>query len=396
MANSSHPSHQVKPDLLNEELWSWIEEHQGESVAALRLKYGTSEPYNSAIAQIEARQKYSSKFKNLFGEKWIFPSGLALEQSSSLATAAHKASLFTTPYSADLCAGMGIDSRAITLRERCKKHLCFEQNDGLAALLRHNLKKSTVVPTPFNIQSLENWIQENNVLSNELTVYLDPDRRANHARTSSIEEGTPNLIDIQESLLALADKVITKHSPMVDIHECTRKLVDLESIHIVQYQGECKEIITVQIPGYNHAPYIVAVEAVTGQSIEHVYPINYSTEHGAIDKFLIQPSAVSNKSELHALLAFIYGWKRLGFGNLYTSDTLPEQSPFYKVFNVTTTFESLKKIRLSGEYAIESIGSKITAKDLRKRLKLKEGRAQKLFYLQNGRTKLIVEGLLIE
>jgi hypothetical protein len=103
-----------------------------------------------------------------------------------------------------------------------------------------------------------------------------------------------------------------------------------------------------------------------------------------------------NKSELHHLLATLQGWQRLGIGNIYTSLTLPEKSPFYKTFEVQTTFDSLKKVKLSGEYAIESVGSKITAKELRKRLLLKEGRTQKLFYLQNGKTKLIVEGILIE
>ena len=72
---------------------------------------------------------------------------------------------------------------------------------------------------------------------------------------------------------------------------------------------------------------------------------------------------------------------------------LPSPSPFYKVFEIKSSFSSLKKVQLEGAYAIESIGSKITAKELRKRLKLKEGREQKLFYLQNGRTKQILEGL---
>ena len=137
---------------------------------------------------------------------------------------------------------MGIDSRALTLREQCKGHLCFEQNHGLAALLEHNLKKAEVLSSAFELNTLENWIQANNIKQNELTVYLDPDRRAKQSRTFAIEEGTPNLLDIQEDLLGLATKVITKHSPMVDIHECTRKLENLESIHVVQHQGECKEI----------------------------------------------------------------------------------------------------------------------------------------------------------
>ena len=396
MANGAHPSNQVQPDLFDKDLWDWIANNEAIPVSELRLKYGTAEPYHSAIAQIEAKKKYASKFNTLFEEQWVFPAGLALEQSSSLATATYKASLFSTPYSADLCAGMGIDSRALTLREQCEGHLCFEQNQGLAALLEHNLERAKVLGTPFELKALKNWVKEKNIPQNELTVYLDPDRRANRTRTFAIEEGAPNLLNIQADLLELAAKVITKHSPMVDIHECTRKLKHLESIHVVQHQGECKEILTVQVSGNEDKPLLIVVEAATGQSIDHEYPTNYSIPHGSVSNYIIQPSASLNKSELHGLLAKLQEWKRLGIGNIYTSETLPETSPFYKIFEVKSSFDSLKKIKLSGEYAIESIGSKITAKELRKRLSLKEGRAQKLFYLQNGRTKLIVEGLLIE
>lgn len=396
MASSTHPLNQVRPDLFNEDLWQWIESNKASSVTDLRLKYGSAEPYHSAIAQIEAKKKYASKFSSLFKERWIFPAGLALEQSSSLATSSYKAAILTTPYSADLCAGMGIDSRALSLRENCEEHLCFEQNHGLATLLEHNLKKARIVPSTFELKELEDWMQENHIDQDELTVYLDPDRRAKQSRTFAIEEATPNLIDIQENLLAIAAKVITKHSPMVDIHECTRKLVGLESIHVVQHQGECKEILTVQVPGFQDTPYLTVVEATTGQNIDHNYPCSYTIPHGPLSNYIIQPSASLNKSELHHLLATLQGWQRLGIGNIYTSLTLPEKSPFYKTFEVQTTFDSLKKVKLSGEYAIESVGSKITAKELRKRLLLKEGRTQKLFYLQNGKTKLIVEGILIE
>lgn len=396
MANGAHPLNQVQPDLFDKDLWDWIASNEASPVSELRLKYGTAEPYHSAIAQIEAKKKYASKFSTLFEEQWVFPAGLALEQSSSLATAAYKASLFSTPYSVDLCAGMGIDSRALTLREQCEGHLCFEQNHGLAKLLEHNLKKTQVVSSAFELKTLENWIEENRIKQSELTVYLDPDRRAKQSRTFAIDQGTPNLLNIQADLLGLATKVITKHSPMVDIHECTRKLENLESIHVVQHQGECKEILTVQIPGYEDKPYLVTVEALTGQSIAHEYPSAYAIPHGPLSNFIIQPSASLNKSELHGLIANLQDWQRLGIGNIYTSSTLPETSPFYKIFEVKNTFDSLKKVKLYGEYAIESVGSKITAKELRKRLHLKEGRAQKLFYLQNGRTKLIVEGLLIE
>jgi hypothetical protein len=63
---------------------------------------------------------------------------------------------------------------------------------------------------------------------------------------------------------------------------------------------------------------------------------------------------------------------------------------------VNEVFDSLKRAKLFGPAAIESIGSKISSDELRKRFKLKEGREQKIFYLQNGKLKMIVTCQLIE
>ena len=396
MASNDSQLSRVNPEVFNDELWAWIESNSAINTTDLRLKYGSNEPYSSAIAQIEAKKKYAGKFRELFQERWIFPSGIGLEQSSSLKTAAVKARFFQTPYSADLCAGMGIDSRTILNADQCLKHLCFEQNRPLARLLKHNLPEADVIPGAFQAQKLKDWISTHDIASNELTIYLDPDRRSSNKKTFSIAEGTPNLIDLQERLLNLSACVVAKHSPMLDLKACMLELQNLHELVIVQYQGECKEVLTVQRNEKSSEVAITLIEAenltsISGRQIPSiVQPVQTAK------KFIIQPSSGLNKSNLHSLLAQQLEWERLIFGTLYTGNRLPSPSPFYKVFEIKSSFSSVKKVQLEGAYAIESIGSKITAKELRKRLKLKEGREQKLFYLQNGRTKQILEGHLIE
>ena len=396
MASNDSQLSRVNPEVFNDELWAWIESNSAINTIDLRLKYGSNEPYSSAIAQIEAKKKYAGKFRELFQERWIFPSGIGLEQSSSLKTAAVKARFFQTPYSADLCAGMGIDSRTILNADQCLKHLCFEQNRPLARLLKHNLPEADVIPGAFQAQKLIDWISTHDIASNELTIYLDPDRRSSNTKTFSIAEGTPNLIDLQEELLNLSACIVAKHSPMLDLKACMHELQNLHELVIVQYQGECKEVLTVQRNEKSSEVAITLIEAenltsISGRQIPSiVQPVQTAK------KYIIQPSSGLNKSNLHSLLAQQLEWERLIFGTLYTSNRLPSPSPFYKVFEIKSSFSSVKKVQLEGAYAIESIGSKITAKELRKRLKLKEGREQKLFYLQNGRTKQILEGHLIE
>ncbi len=396
MASFDHSISQVNPDLFDNDLWAWIESNSTKNTAELRLKYGGTEPYSSAIAQIEARNKYLGKFKALFDDRWVFPIGIGLEQSSSVKTAAVKARFFQTPYSVDLCAGMGIDSRAILNSDRCLKHLCFEKNPSLARLLKHNLSKADVIPSAFELQLLKDWISAHHIETDELTVYLDPDRRTSHKRTFGIAEATPNLLDLQVELFKLARCVVAKHSPMLDLNASMLELQNLHELVIVQYRGECKEVLSVQRRSKAVRLRITLIEAEDLSELSSTQPSLDAAAIQTVKKYVIQPSSGLNKSNLHLLLADQMNWERLIFGGLYTSNTLPAPSPFYKVFEIKSSFSSLKKIRLKGAYAIESIGSKISAKQLRKRLQLQEGREQKLFYLQNGRTKQILEGLLIE
>jgi hypothetical protein len=396
MNNLEHASKQVSPKVFTEEIWKWIFAHIDAKPVELRLKYGDKEPFFSAISQIEARSRYSKKFKGLTLSRWIFPIGIGLEQSSSVATAHIKQRLFRTPYSADLCGGLGMDSRFICNRPASKKHLIFERNTGLADLLKHNLPAAEVLPVAFNFNDLDDWIQRENIPTHELEVYLDPDRRSNARRTFSILEGTPNLISIQQNLLEKCARIIAKYSPMTDLKEIKALLPNLSELHVIQFRGECKEVLSIQEKGYEGYVNTLLIDAETRDEVKEAHARASKEVLTTLKKFIIQPSAGLNKSGLHPQFAHQYEWSKLVFGNLYTSDFEPPRSVFYKIFVVNELFDSLKKAKFIGPAAIESIGSKISSDELRKRFKVKEGREQKIFYLQNGKLKRIVTCQLIE
>ena len=396
MNNLKHASKQVSPTVLTAEVWKWIFAHLDAKPIELRLKHGNQEPFFSAISQVEARARYSKKFKDFIHSPWVFPIGIGLEQSSSVATAKIKQRLFKAPYSADLCGGLGMDSYFICDRQSSKKHIVFESNFGLAQLLKHNLTASTVIPSEFNFDDLDDWIKRLNIHTNELEIYLDPDRRSNDKRSFSILEGAPNLVSIQRDLLTRCTKIIAKHSPMADFKEIKELLLNLSELHVIQFQGECKELVTVQEKGYKGSIKTILIDAKTQDELIEQNTIHSMDVITSLKTYIIQPSAGLNKSGLHPQFADIHGWHKLVFGNLFTSEIKPPPSVFYKIFKVNEVFDSLKKAKLFGPAAIESIGSKITSHELRKRFRLKEGREQKIFYLQNGRLKLIVTSQLIE
>ena len=289
-----------------------------------------------------------------------------------------------------------MDSYFICERLSSKKHVVFERNLGLAQLLKHNLTASKVISSEFNFDDLDDWIKRENIHTNELEVYLDPDRRSNDRRSFSILEGAPNLVSIQGDLLTRCAKIIAKHSPMVDLNEIESLLLNLSEIHIIQYQGECKEVLSVQEKGYEGSVNIVLIDAETEEEFNGQAPSPSANVLTTPKGFIIQPSAGLNKSGFHMQFAQIHQWSKLVFGNLYTSQSEPPQSVFYKIFRVNKVFNSLKKAELAGPAAIESIGSKISSDELRKRFKIKEGRERKIFYLQNGKLKMIVACKLIE
>lgn len=77
--------------------------------------------------------------------------------------------------------------------------------------------------------------------------FLDPARRDVHGRkVYGMEDCTPDVLRIKDELLAKADIVMIKLSPMLDWHEAVRKLGDCcREVHIVSTGNECKELLVV-------------------------------------------------------------------------------------------------------------------------------------------------------
>lgn len=386
----AHPTQQVNPEVLDQKARAWIAAQHSSvpSVDALRLKHGLQEPYFSSIAQIAAKVKYAKKFDGL-PIHWIFPVGHALEQSSSVITARYKAKLMDSPHFIDACAGMGVDTWAFEQRDETISGLCFEINTGIARLLERNLHSTQVVCAEMDLAPIDAWISDQKIKREDLCIYLDPDRRAEGKRTFGIREGTPDLIALQSSLFERAQKIIAKHSPMLDLSS-TRDLVDLERVLIVQVHGECKEILTVQSSGFTGVVELSVVELDTEEhlTLEPSYasvPVSSSWK-----EFIIQPAAGLSKSQLHASLADRNGWSATAFGNLYTADHAPQPSSHYRVYRLVEEAAPYKLKSPFTHAAIECIGFPETVDAVRKKLKVKESAEQKVFALRSGRKKMMI------
>lgn len=356
----------------------------------LRLKYGLKEPYFSAIAQLHARKKYAAKFEDL-PSSWIFPTGLALEQSSSVATATFKGELLSTPYFVDLCAGMGIDTWALENKSSTKQGLAFELNEGVARLLETNLEKTRVVQNEARLDLIDEWVKTQKISKEDLTIYLDPDRRAQGKRSFGIADCTPNLIVLQEELLERSSRVISKHSPMLDL-ESIKELSNVQHVFIIQSNGECKEVVVVQQANHTEELTMALVDVDTQTRI--LFGENSTKDRlplsAAFKEYLIQPSAGLGKSLRHEELAKEMDWTPTIYGNLYTSDKRSEPSPFYRVYKVVEESQPYKFKSKIEQAAIECIGFPESVVQVRKKLKAKEGNASKVFALKADRKKSMI------
>ena len=95
-------------------------------------------------------------------------------------------------------------------------------------------------------------------------IFLDPARRDESGRkTVGIADCTPNLLDLQDVLLASSRWVMVKLSPMLDITEALRQLHGVREVHVVSLQGECKELLFVAPAGAQSSPTIHCVNLGT-------------------------------------------------------------------------------------------------------------------------------------
>ncbi len=249
----------------------YIRLHREEDVRQLALRKapeGVNRQW--CLQQIEGWQLARRKLPRWAATEGVwFPVRLSMEQCSSEATAMYKRTVveqLTTEDNrlamADLTGGLGVDfSYMAPLFRRC---IYVELQPQLVELARHNMPllglPHAEITTPdqssdsslFTLHSSFPQSTDSSlfILHSSFPhfsiLYIDPSRRdAAGRKTTSIEECTPNLIDLQDELLQHTSWLIAKFSPMLDIREALRKLRCVREVHVVSVGGECKELLFV-------------------------------------------------------------------------------------------------------------------------------------------------------
>ena len=413
--------------MINEPTIQYIESHATDDVAQLAL-HPSKDPQvdmAAALQQIAGRQKAKEKLPDWYATEGIlYPKKVSMEQCSSSQTADYKASIVQGESFADLSGGFGVDT--IALARKFGKGYYVEPQEELCALFQHNSK----------VFGISNITVINNTLENSIgalepvdVIYLDPSRRDVHGRrVVSLEECVPNLLEWKDRLLAKCNTLMVKLSPMIDLHRTLRSLPETVAVHVVAVNGECKEVVClltqnpsdngisgdarpcVSTPGTNVPDtLIVAVDIFnktsdvpcgdkrlcvsTTMETERTAPLSIASELGA---YLYEPDVAVMKAGIFNAISRQFQVQKLEKGtNLFTSDGLREDFPG-RVFRIGAVHEFHPRKLARELSAIESASIAVrnfplSAEELRKTLKIKDGNACYLFgcTLSDGRRVVI-------
>lgn len=228
-----------------EEYLEFIKDHEHSDVNALRLQYhGKSMPFSvdDACMQIEMRRKTAGKLPWFLRHPGFrFGTAQSAEQATNQNIALFHAFLIGRNRRVlDMTAGLGIDAMTIALRSN---HVtAYELQTERVEALRHNadilgIDDLSVVQgdSVRHLQQSEeryDWI------------FVDPARRdSGNNRCFLLQDSLPDVVSHQDLLLAHADNVLIKASPLLDITQTLRDFNNVRSIIILSYKNEVKEVL---------------------------------------------------------------------------------------------------------------------------------------------------------
>jgi hypothetical protein len=461
---------------MNEATLQYALAHADDDVRQLALR-GCKDPLVNlplALQQIEGRQKARRKLPAWAANDGIvYPAHLALEQCSSEATARYKAKViydlrftdsgFTGRSQIvnrksvnrkfiDLTGGLGVDfafmaplfSEAVYVerqQELCNiathnfgvlglqqvQVICADGVDYLHSLPEAGLGNGRTRtdtfffrahPCPSDAGGAAGTLpgQAKAEAERAALIFLDPARRDSHGgRTYGMADCTPNVLPLMDELLAKADRVMLKLSPMLDWRKAVNDAgtAHVEQVHIVATGGECKELLLLLSAQGSSEPQLfcvndnsveafrlngatgttVAAESAGRQTPPPPQPL-HSPQSAA---FLYEPHAALMKAGVFAEIEARYGVKQVApNSHLFTSQQIVEGFPG-RTFRISCVC-SMNKHELKQHIAplhqanISVRNFPLTVAQLRQRLKLGEGGSNYLFAttLANGQKVLFV------
>jgi hypothetical protein len=378
----------------------FIQQHLHRSPAELMLQAGRypNLPVAELVKQIQARQKAADKLPTwVSNPDAVFPVAVSVEQSSSEAAAAHKASLVSGRLLIDLTGGFGVDSFFFAKQFEHVVHV--EQNRELSEVAAHNFKLLGAGNIETRHATAEEFLQSFEEKAD--VIFLDPARRGERAeKVHLLQDCEPDVLQLLPLLLSKANAVLLKTSPMLDIDLALAQLGRVAQVWTVALQNECKEVLylidpsTIGMETQRHAINVLPngeiQEISFTKSQEDQAPVTYADPQA----YLYEPNSAILKAGAYRSVASQYGLQKLHpNSHLYTSDQFIPDFPG-RAFACQGTGRYNKKeilARLPSRKANMTVRNfPESVADIRKKTGIKEGGTDYLFFTTDMHQKPLV------
>lgn len=377
----------------------FIRENASADVSKLLFKNGdfASVPMREIVEQIVSRKKAKAKTPFLYRQNNIvFPPKISMEQCSSELTALYKSRLVCGGKGADLTGGAGIDSYFFS--KNFKQFNYVEQNKELVNVVTHNFKVLNANNISTHVGTAEDFITR--AENNYDFFYIDPSRRdSNKNKVFLFSECTPNIALLKNELLNKARKVMVKASPLVDIKKGIEELGNVEEVHIVAVENECKELLFIMSGKASGSPKIICANYKKTKGWDSFeYSLSEEEQIGTSfampQKYLYEPNVALMKAGAFKIIVHRFSISKLHpNSHLYTSEKLIQNFPG-RTFEIGQTLKydikALKKILPDKKANITCRNFPETVQQIRKKTKIEDGGDIYLFATTDKVNKKII------
>lgn len=383
----------------------FIFENEGldEKVLLLKQKTTLGIPTSIIADQLAGRRKAKYKLPSFYKTKGVvYPPSLNLEQTSSELTAEFKKEIIQSninlknKYGADLTGGFGVDS--YLLSSICDHLDYVEHNEDLLELAKHNHHLLRANNIRHQLSTTEDFLKSMSQVFD--FIFIDPSRRNKSQKVFKLADGEPNVVALLPLIFTKTDTLLIKASPLLDIQQGLRELINVTKVFVVAVNNECKELLFLCRKGVVIEPEIhcVNLSSVNSRNKE-VFSLTLSQEVKAKSifsdplSFLYEPNASILKSGAFKSIGQQFDLNKIDINtHLYTSDKLVSDFPgrIFKVLVVNPIPDQLKTIFDGGQANVVTRNYSLTPDELKKKLKLKDGGEKFLIGFSGLKQKYLV------
>lgn len=350
--------------------------------------------WNDILNQIASKNKAKEKLPTWFEHKFVlYPSKIAIEQTSSETAAKYKASLISGVTLIDLSGGFGIDDYYFA--QKFNKVVHCEINEELSAIVRHNyqiLNQRNIECYPGD--SLETLKKLNLKWS---WIYVDPSRRSDvKGKVFMLKDCVPNVPNLLDTYFEYSNHILVKTAPILDITSGLVELKFVKNIHIIAVDNEVKELLWEIEKDYGDTITINAVSLVKDTteifSVEYG-PVEEKSLPSLPKKYLYEPNPAMMKTGAFEAIGIQYQIEKLHqHSHLYTSDTLIEFPGRKFALKEVLHFDKAEiKKHLEGKKMNITIRNfPISVEEIRKKWKIKDGGNDYCFFTTDMNNEKIV------